>query len=273
MEITEFSDYRTYLNEVLAERCSKNPELSLRSFAAKLGLSASFLSRVLSGQRKLSLATGLQISKKLKLSESAANYFASLIEIEHLPNDQERIEYFKNLSKRYGRTSEIIPIEQFKLISQWYHFAILSLSKTTDFNDDPMWMASRLGISPHQARSALERLVKMGFLSKTNGTYLALNNANIKTSEDFSELAIRENHKEQMKNAARALDEVNVDLREFINLAVNIDAKDVKKAKSILREFINRFNFEFDRNSSEDVFQLNLQFFPLTKINGEKGHA
>ena len=273
MEIIQCSDYRVFLGELLNERCNKNPALSLRSFAFRLGLSASYLSRVLSRKRNLSPAMALQISRKLKLTEQETNYFVSLTEIEQSQNEQEKTELLKKLTRRYRNISEIISLEQFKLISQWYHFAILALVKTSDFREDFSWMAERLGISPNEARLAYERLNKLGFLKKNNGIVMPLNNANVKSPEDISVVAIRENHKEQLQKAVNALDEINLELREFMNLAVNINVKDVKIAKNMIRDFINQFNSQLDRDSSDEVFQLNIQFYPLTKVKGELNHV
>ena len=48
-----------------------------------------------------------------------------------------------------------LTLDHFSVISEWYHFAILSLAETQDFKSYPAWIAGRLGISQKDAKAAV----------------------------------------------------------------------------------------------------------------------
>jgi uncharacterized protein (TIGR02147 family) len=65
--ITQYSDYREYLRNVLEEKQQKNSRYSLRSFAKTIGVAPSSLSSALSGTRGLSTQHAQIVGKKLGL--------------------------------------------------------------------------------------------------------------------------------------------------------------------------------------------------------------
>jgi len=48
---------------------------------------------------------------------------------------------------------------QFELISDWVHFAIISLIETDQFSSDIQWMAEKLNITTARVRKALRNLI------------------------------------------------------------------------------------------------------------------
>ena len=77
--ITPYKDYKIWLQSELMRRCHDNPKYSLRAFAASLKLSPSFLSKVLSGKRSLTLKTANKILPSLDLSPQEKESFLHLV--------------------------------------------------------------------------------------------------------------------------------------------------------------------------------------------------
>ena len=74
-------DYRTgveYIKDVYQERLQANPRYSLRSFASKLGLDQSLLTRYLAQERTLSYQKTEMVAQKLGLSQAEAQFFKLL---------------------------------------------------------------------------------------------------------------------------------------------------------------------------------------------------
>jgi uncharacterized protein (TIGR02147 family) len=158
-------------------------------------------------------------------------------------------------------------LDKFRIVADWHHFAILALANTRGFRKDPNWIARRLGIKVPETKDALERLISIGLLVPQGKTLKAVNDANITTSDDVRSAAIQENHNQHLRKSAEALRTIIPELREFHNITLSANLSDVVRAKKLLREFIVRFNAEIESPQSEEVFQLNFQFYPLSKFS------
>ena len=80
--IFEYSNYRSFLKDILSGKQNKSPGFSMRAFALKIGLSQSTLSQVLSGKKNLSWESALRIAEKLKFSPIDTEYLALLVRLE-----------------------------------------------------------------------------------------------------------------------------------------------------------------------------------------------
>jgi len=257
--VLDFQDYRAFLRAELEKGLRANAAYSLRAFAKRCGVSPSYLSRVLNGQRKLSSRHAALIAQGLGLNPEERGHFLSLLgETAMVP-------------AAAAPTSRVLEMESFQLIADWHHFAILALAKTRGFKPDPGWVANRLGINVNTARGAIERLQRLNFLRLDKGRWIACDDGNLETGHDVASTAVRENHRQHLHLAAGSLEAVDVSLREFANASLSVRLADLPSAKRRLRTFLDRFIRDFERAEGEEVFQLNLQLHPLTKI--EKGRA
>ncbi len=58
---------------------------------------------------------------------------------------------------------------KFEVISDWVHFAILSLLETSSDRVDADWIARRLGINKTYAQICFQRLLDLGLIAETEG--------------------------------------------------------------------------------------------------------
>jgi transcriptional regulator with XRE-family HTH domain len=72
-------DIRNYLKEELVRRRSRNPNYSIRAFANFLGISDSFLSKILRGKNLVSHAMLLELGKRLNLDATKLNKFGEVL--------------------------------------------------------------------------------------------------------------------------------------------------------------------------------------------------
>ncbi|HEX7672539.1 MAG TPA: helix-turn-helix domain-containing protein, partial [Bdellovibrio sp.] len=104
------------LKDELAKRKQRNAGYSLRAFAQSLKISPAQLSQLISGKRNFTSKTLQQISKSLHLSPEEENNLHRQVLIPAKAHAEQK-------DKRQLQEDE------FKVIAEWYHFAILSLSK------------------------------------------------------------------------------------------------------------------------------------------------
>lgn len=267
MTVCNFSSYNQYLKRELEKRIHKNPRYSLRNFARHLGLSASHLSRVLNGKKKLSLELGIKISEKLKHSKSERTHFAELIQLAVEKELAIRESLDAKIQKRVRQEpKKIVKNENFKVIAQWQHFAILGLAKMKGFRPDPIWISRKLRITSVEAREALKRLESLGLVKIKNGKLLECPNTNVSTEDDIASSAIKQNHKENMLNAVHALDEQSPQEREFNNCTICVSRTDISKYKNKIRKAFEELNEEMETDQGDELYQLNVQFFRLTSL-------
>lgn len=239
------TDYRTHLDQELKRRRSVNPSYSLRSFARTLGINPGFLSSVLNGKRSLSAPMALTLAQKLGWSESAA------------------------------LKVESVTLNQFRVISDWYHLAILELTFLKDFKPDPAWIGSKIGIPAEEARSAIERLLALGLLERSGKTYKK-SARHIGTVGDVPSQAVRNFHLQMIEKAKASIQEQSIDERHIAGTTFSISRTDVITVKREIEKFRNRLRKILDHSAGEEVYQLEIQFFNLThpgKIHNKENQS
>lgn len=249
-------------------RCKKNPSYSLRAFAKSLEFSPQRLSHVLNGKRGLSMEAGTDLAKKLSLSEREASIFLDMIESEFGRSLTSKLAAKKRMKKKSYFSN--VGLDTFKLIADWYHFAILTMLelKTAYFSENEI--ASDLGISKSQAKFALERLLRLGMVDREeDGQLTSLGKIFIDTNNIPNE-AVKSFHEQVLDRTKLAIREVGIDERDFSTLFVAIDPDQFKEAQTFIKDFREEFDRRFSRNvkNKQQVYTLGIQFYKTSKKVG-----
>jgi uncharacterized protein (TIGR02147 family) len=147
--IFKFSDAVDFLNYEFESKRIKNVRFSLRAWSRQLRYqNPSFVSHILKRKRALKIEVAEKFSENLKLQGSAKKYFEILVLLKNSKTvDEKRIylELLESLGPKSEKTPQTLSIEAFRVISDWYHTAILELVELSDFKYDADWIRSRLG--------------------------------------------------------------------------------------------------------------------------------
>lgn len=252
---TNAPSFSIFLKEELLKRQSKNTSYSLRAFSKSLGLSSSFVSKVLNGKKNISPKTMMTIASRIEVDEEVIETLLS-----HHPKYKAEASVF-----------ESVAIDQFQYISDWHHFAILEAVTLYDFESNPKWFANRLGITEDRAALALQRLIRLGML-KTNSegeiTGLVKNHTTIGVTAPSS--ANTEHERQLLHKAIEALDEFSTTERSQSSMTMAIPASRFLEAKEKIKTFQREMTTFLQRKGKRDsVYQLSVSFFPLTKTNNK----
>jgi uncharacterized protein (TIGR02147 family) len=249
-------NYRHWLASELEERRMRNPVFSLRSFAKKLGVSPTTLSLLLSGKRRLTPRLAERMAARLNLSpvESHALVQASRrARVEELAQSLEPDSYHS------------VEMDTFKVISDWYHYAILSLGELKKSKASPRWIAKRLGIPLREAEEAYHRLKRLGILGESEGGRFRQLSPPLATSDDLNEPAIRKHVLQHLHIAEQALDTAERSEMDFSSLTMAIDPAKLPLAKAEIKKFRRRLCRLLETDPKERVFALSVQLYPLEK--------
>jgi uncharacterized protein (TIGR02147 family) len=260
------------LRDAYLERKRKNEAYSLRAFARDIGMSQPLLSLVLNGQRPLTLKQAHKVVALLGLNSVQEKRFIEAT-LASLPQNAKITQRVRLARERIDVSflPRNLDIEKYHAIASWHHFAILDLATTTRFRSDPAWIASRLGLSRVEAADAIERLLLLGLLRREGGR-LVKSSLHIQFPTRESRAAVRAFHQQMIGKAQEQLhhaDPESFARRSITGHTVAVDTSRLDEA----REFISAMQAEFIRRFSvgtpDEVYQLNIQLFPLTQTQKE----
>lgn len=231
------------------KRCHKNDRYSLRAFARDLGMSAPRLSQLLSRKRPPSPGQVLKVSQSLGLNQRETQRLLS-----------------SGLGNHQLAAFQELPLDQYRLMADWHHSAILCLLETNSKSEikDEKFIARRLGISGVLVNDSLERLTRLKLIQKDDNGYIATLK-NLATPTDLPSTALKTFHSQMIRKALESLDsDTGVD-RDITGITMAIDKSKLPAAKQMIKEFRRQLCGFLESGDANEVYHLNLQLFPLTK--------
>jgi uncharacterized protein (TIGR02147 family) len=238
----EETNHVTLLKNAFGERCARNSNYSLRSFANSLGVSHSLLSLIINGKRQPS------------------NLFCKKIE----DNFGIQTSYSKHRAGASSAYKEI-ELESFEQIASWIHYAILGLLHLPGFRAGPKWLSLQLGVSPSETAIAWEQLLNSGHVTKQNGVWRQ-SSPNITVKNNRSTATTRKFTKDILKRAELALESEPFNAREFGSISFAMRQEDVAYAREKLKSFRRELCAELEgRGPPDRVYALTHELFPLSK--------
>ncbi len=256
------ASYQDILKSKYSERCQKNARYSLRAYARDLGISPQRLSHIMNGKHGLSIEAAQEITKNLNLDENEAKFFCTLVQEKHARSKvmkKKATEDLKSIKSQYKDLS----LDHFKIIADWYHFAIMELTLLEGFQSDFAWMAKSLGIGIVEVKIAVERLLKLELLVENDGQ-LSISGSFFADPRGTPSEALRLFHRQLMVKASQALEFQSQEERDFSSTILAVDQKDLPRAKDVIKDFRNSFDQEFGKSQTKNnVYCLGIQFFSL----------
>ena len=265
-------DYRDILKNEFEKRFTANPLYSLRAYARDLGVSPSRLSEIFARKNGLSTTNAVRISELLRLDESTREWFRHSVSAQHSRNPAQRKISQAELEKnRAAISTRILNHEEFRVIANWYHFAILELLVLKNFTLSAKNVSAQLGISVDEADLAIERLKKLGWMKKVGERWITKEEYRTVSSPTPSQ-AIRSFHTQILNKAETAIEEQGISERIVHTLILSTRADKMTQANAELEKFCAEFNRKFSAevDSGEKLYALSLQFFRLNQTANSK---
>ena len=269
LSVFHYQSARDYLKDAIAEKKRLLPDFSIRKFckASNFG-SHSLLVMILNGRRRMTLKQVPALVEGFTLSSEERIFLQTLIQLDNSTSEEE-----KNLCKLWlndlnpKRDYRIVEIEQYHVIADWIHMAILTLAKIKGalISPENIYHLVNEKVPVPKIREALERLLDLGLLKKEiDGTFTPAF-ASVKTKDDVSNKGAREYHKQVARLAIDAVEEQSPDIREFQSFALTVPEGKIPLAKELIRKFRHQLVQVLDAEPGSEIYQCNLHFFKLVE--------
>lgn len=268
-DVLQYTNYRVFLHDYYTYRKATSAAFSLRFFATKAGLSShAHLKLVMDGKRNITKNTVVKIVQGLGFTDERAQYFENLVFFNQAKTDKEKAFYYGKLVRSTpGSRLHKMDRAQFRVFTEWYHSVIREMVELVGFNPAPEWISRHLGnrISPEEAAESLRLLTTLGLLAKTANGYRQAQNL-ITTDDEVNDLLVKEYHRQMLSKASESLEDVPAEKRDISAVTFAIRRKDfpaLKKHLQLMRKEL--LDFSCEAGTGEDVVQINIQLFPLTR--------
>jgi uncharacterized protein (TIGR02147 family) len=238
----------------------RNPAYSLRAFAKKTGLSSAALSEILNGKRRASIKIASRIADRLGLDPKRKDALLSVYpqKLTRKRSGQEII---------VARKAMQLSLDEFRLVSEWHHFAILSLAEIAGFKGDATWVSRRLGIRMQDAQSAMERMERLGMFIRNAKGELIPSGQSYTSSDGVSDASVRSSHAQDLELLRKSIEEDDIEKRDFTAVTMAIDPDKLPEARKRIRRFRDEICQFLESGDKKEVYKLCIQTIPLSKEN------
>jgi uncharacterized protein (TIGR02147 family) len=263
MSVLLFDNYRSYLRSVLAERAATNSRYSLRALAQSLDLAPSYLSAVLNGKKSFSPETAHAVTEKLQLKEQEAAYFRILAQIEGTKNPALKETLLQRAQAfRPQMVVNDLSVDQFKLIADWYHFAILAATELSDIVATPGKIAKIFGLALAEVQIAVARLIRLGLLEVDSEGRLKKTLSNPRVVSKSMSRAIRSYHRQNLEKAIESIGTQTPDERFMGSETFCIDESQFEEFQELCKKFLHHAQAHAKKSRTKNqVYHLGVQFF------------
>ncbi|WP_415063574.1 TIGR02147 family protein [Bdellovibrio sp.] len=251
--------FQTALVNLFEDRRKKNKRYSLRAFAKDAQKDPSSLNRIMQGTRIPSEKVIREISRKLKFTDKELEMFVRDCKVSRL--------HERELASLKQSALRTISRDEFKLISDWIHFAILECLNLKDFDHTVEYIARRLCTPVEVVEEALARLIQLEFLKFEDGRYELL-------SGNTSIFHLRKSDEAMMKMQGDLLDvskealmNVPLEERHHSSLIFSFRSSDLPVIAEHLRVLRKKLNDQSNQTKgrADQVYCISLSVVPLTK--------
>jgi len=265
--IFSYDTIAKFLKSVLAKRAEVDTRYSLRTMAKDLGISPAHLSQVMNSKKTLSPKSRLKLAESLGLNDSETRYFYLLVQFENAPSPSIKAGVKKQMDELGMQWAEqqAMDVDHFKVIAEWYHVPILEMTYLEGFDLSAASAAARLGLTEAVAEAAIERLTRLGLLSRGADGRLVKAEKNLVVRTDRRNEAFGNYLRQMMHLAEDAMDAHAVAERVIMSQTFCIDLAQLDEARQMTRDYLRTMAALHEKASSAtNVYQLNVQFFNLT---------
>jgi uncharacterized protein (TIGR02147 family) len=274
--VFQYDNYRHFLRDYYLKAKAKDKKFSYRFFARILGYTSPiFVKRVIDGSRNLTEDGIQRFIKALKFNKEEAEFFKHLVLLNQAKTEEEKRIYAQKLL-RTRTFRRLLPLKeaQFNYYAHWYLVPVRELVGLPQFKEDPQWIAEALtpSITPVQAKRAMDELLRLGLIERDANGKLCQTTIDVTTPDEIVSTFKADWLVDIIRMGGESIKRIAREKRDISSVTIGVSVGALENIKELARNF-RRDVMEAasrEQDSSQNVYQLNIQLFPLTKLAGEK---
>ena len=282
ISIFDYTDHRRYLADYYNERKKVNKAFSYRYFAKKSGINSVGLYKdVVEGRQTLGRVLIFKFSAAMGHTKKEAEYFENMVFFNEAETVEERTLFFERMMVCQKTKVRIVDATRYEYYNKWYYSAVRALVAIGKFRDDEISYKKIAGIlnpriKPDEAKRAIATLMRLGFISKNDdGTFIltdtAITISALKPDKNVTLINVVNFQKEVMALANESIDRFGIEHINLSTLTLGLSEATVATIKEELAALRNKIAKLAERDiAANRVFQLNMQFFPMSDRNPEE---
>ena len=273
-DVLEYTDYRRYIADYYADRKAKSA-FTWQEFAKVAGFTSPvYLKYVSDGKFNLSDEAAKRVAAAMHLADYEQEYFCMMVKFDHAKNDAEKKEAFNGMLAIAGdHKAKILEGDSFRYFSDWKNSVIRELAPSMH-GAKPLAMAHAClpKVSAAEVSDTLKFLVSADLLRKDeNGNYVQTDMTVTTGPMEVTPVAVRGLHRQMGEIALDTIEGVPQEKRNFSGLTLGLTQGAYDEIVQEIAEFRKRIIAIATRESATDeVYRMNIQFFPMTDKQGLK---
>jgi uncharacterized protein (TIGR02147 family) len=234
----------------------------------------SYFNDILRGYRPLSKTYVERFVEVMALDEGERLYFLTLVEFGQCTDEKERELLFDQLIALNRTPSRFVEPDKYAFYKKWYHNAVYFLLQTFAFRGDLEDLARRASppITARQAQSSIELLEKLDMIQRNERGAWTVTDRTIDAGPYVREELVRRYQLQSLDLARDAM--LNQPMRRGTHNFSTITLSVSGKAARLIEKKLQKFKAEAraiahkDELPADRVYQLNLQYFPHSNLEG-----
>lgn len=276
-ELFAYNDYRAYLRDWYDWKKGTNPRFSYRVLAEKVGFkSAGFFTQILQGKSTMSLDLAHRFAECIGLDRRETEFFLAMVlhnQAKSLVEEKRQLDKMMELRpealKRLAR-------DRADFLEHSHHVVVWQLLEAMEVRDELARLASSLvpTISVQEAATSLALLERLGMARRDgDGRWRQLDPI-LSIAGEIPNSVTRRFYLSLNRLAAESHDRFERDERLLSWVTLSISDKKREEIAQEIRAF-RRHLVELARRDDkpQDVHQLLIQLFPLSRTRRAKGAA
>ncbi|OWV17099.1 TIGR02147 family protein [Fibrobacter sp. UWB16] len=274
-DVLEYTNYRQYIADYYAEKKAKSA-FTWQVLTRAAGFSSPvYLKYVSEGRFNLSEDAAARVASAMGLENYELDYFCEMVKFDHAKKDEEKKAIFnKMLAIADIHKVRIIEGDSFRYFESWKNPVLRELAPAMP-GAKPLALAKacRPEVTAAEVSESLNFLLKSNFLQKDeNGNYVQTEKSITTGPMDVTPLAVRGMHRQMGEFALDAIEGVSQDERHFSGLTLGVTRRAYDEIVQEIAAFRKKIIAIATRDDETDeVYRLNVQFFPMTKKSVKKG--
>ncbi|RZA05167.1 MAG: DUF4423 domain-containing protein [Proteobacteria bacterium] len=265
----EWREISLLLKNAYLKKKGLNKGFSLGVVARRLEVSVPFLSQLFSEKRALPLSMVEPMCTALDLDTEKRDFL------------------YRRLLKKKGRSPltqlteppaqgpasgpaewSLPPASSFWVLEEWFYLPLLNCTLLPAYDGKASTLSALLSLPLAQVEDAMLKLREAGFLEVRDGVLKKASRLN-----DFNSAASKEQirafHRACLRRAETELEARTsaeaVEERLITTLSITVAAEHVGSAKQRIADFLRQLSVDLTTPTGSEVYQLGLQFFPVTQ--------